>query len=81
MSDSLLRSCCFELYGCWIDLPTKKYYSRKRIVMKNQSEILFAKELWKLLLEIEDFVREHYRNLVDQEIYDLHDDNNTTDQF
>lgn len=49
--------------------------------MKNQSEILFAKELWKLLLEIEDFIREHYRNLVDQEIYDLHGDNNTTDQF
>ena len=49
--------------------------------MKNESEILFAKELWKLLLEIEDFVREHYRNLVNQEIYDLHDNNNTTDRF
>jgi hypothetical protein len=45
--------------------------------MKNQSELFFAKELWKLLLEIEDYVRDHYRNLVDHEIYDLHDEDNT----
>ena len=49
--------------------------------MKNQAEILFAKELWKLLLEIEDSVREHYRNLVDQEIYDLHDEERKPDFF
>lgn len=49
--------------------------------MKNQSELFFAKELWKLLLEIEDYVRDHYRNLVDQEIYDLHDEDNNTDSF
>lgn len=42
--------------------------------MRNQAEIAFAKEVWKLLLEIEDYVQEHYRHLVDQEIYDLHDD-------
>ena len=60
--------------------PHKKN-ARERIAMKNQSELFFAKELWKLLLEIEDYVRDHYRNLVDQEIYDLHDENNSTDQF
>jgi hypothetical protein len=47
--------------------------------MKNQSEMFFAKELWKLLLEIEDLVRDHYRNLVDREIYELHDEDNTPD--
>lgn len=43
--------------------------------MRNQQEMFFAKELWKLLLEIEDYVRNHYRDLVEQEVYDLHDDN------
>jgi len=42
--------------------------------MKNQAEMFFAKELWKLILEIEDLVRTHYQRLVEQEIYDLHED-------
>jgi hypothetical protein len=46
-------------------------------IMKNQTEMFFAKELWKLILEIEDFVRNHYQKLVEQEIYDLHDDNDS----
>jgi len=49
--------------------------------MKNQAEMFFAKELWKLLLEIEDQVRDHYRNLVEQEIYDLHDEADTPEPF
>jgi len=41
--------------------------------MRNQQEMVFAKELWKLVLEIEDYVRNHYRDLADQEIYDFPD--------
>ena len=82
MSDLLLRNYCFDPYGyCSRQVYPPQKNTRKRIAMKNQSEMFFAKELWKLLLEIEDYVRDHYRNLVDQEIYDLHDEDNTTDQF
>jgi len=45
--------------------------------MKNQTEIFFARELWKLLLEIEEMVRDRYRQLVEEEIYDLHDEEKT----
>lgn len=49
--------------------------------MKNQSEIFFARELWKMILEMEDYAREHYINLVDQEIYNLHDEDSASDLF
>ena len=81
MSGLQLQSYYVDLLDASILAGMPKNTNRKRIAMKNQSELFFAKELWKLLLEIEDYVRDHYRNLVDQEIYDLHDENNSTDQF
>jgi hypothetical protein len=36
-------------------------------------EMAFAKELWKLILEAEDLVRNHYMKLAKREIYDLYD--------
>jgi hypothetical protein len=40
-------------------------------------EMIFAKELWKLILEAEDLVRKHYMKLAEQEIYDLYDEDGT----
>lgn len=43
-------------------------------MMKKQDELIFAKELWKLILELEDYVRNHYIKQAEKEIYDLHQD-------
>jgi hypothetical protein len=40
-----------------------------------RDEMIFAKELWKLILETEDLVRKHYMKLAEQEIYDLYEEN------
>ncbi len=42
--------------------------------MNRQAEMIFAKELWKLILEIEDFVRDFYVKLAEEEIHDLRDE-------
>lgn len=36
-----------------------------------QIEMAFTMELWKLILEAEELVRNHYLKLVEREIYDL----------
>ncbi|MEW6429826.1 MAG: hypothetical protein AB1568_17535 [Thermodesulfobacteriota bacterium] len=42
--------------------------------MNKQDEMTFAKELWKIILEIEDMVRTYYQRHAEEEIYDLQDD-------
>lgn len=42
--------------------------------MNKQDEMNFAKELWKIILEVEDLVRNYYQRHVEEEIYDLQDD-------
>ena len=42
-----------------------------------RDEMIFAKELWKLILEVEELVRKHYMSLAEQEIYDLYDEEKT----
>jgi uncharacterized protein (DUF608 family) len=37
-------------------------------------EMTFTMELWKTVLELEDFVRNHYIKLAEREIYDLHNE-------
>jgi hypothetical protein len=39
-----------------------------------QKEMTFTMELWKHILEIEEFVRNHYLKLAETELYDLDDD-------
>jgi hypothetical protein len=39
-----------------------------------RDEMIFAKELWKLILEAEELVRNHYLKLAEQEIHDLYDE-------
>lgn len=39
-----------------------------------REEMIFAKELWKLILEAEELVRNHYLKLAEQEIHDLYDE-------
>ncbi len=39
-----------------------------------QKEMTFTVELWKMILEMEDFVRNRYIKLAEREIYDLHDE-------
>jgi len=39
-----------------------------------QNEMAFTMELWKLVLEAEELVRNHYLKLVEREIYDLDDE-------
>lgn len=39
-----------------------------------QSEMTFTVELWKMILEAEEFIRNHYLKLAEREIYDLHDE-------
>jgi hypothetical protein len=53
-----------------------------RITMRNRDDLIFArdemifvKELWKLILEAEELVRDRYMKLAEQEIYDLYDEN------
>lgn len=38
-----------------------------------QKEMTFTVELWKTILEMEEFVRNHYMKLAEREIYDLHE--------
>ena len=40
-----------------------------------RDEMIFVKELWKLVLEAEELVRDRYMKLAEQEIYDLYDEN------
>ena len=42
--------------------------------MNKQDEMFFAKELWKIILELEDLIRNHYQRHAEEEIYDLQDD-------
>jgi hypothetical protein len=42
--------------------------------MNKQDEMNFAKELWKIILEVEDLVRNYYQRHAEEEIYDLQDD-------
>ena len=46
-----------------------------------RDEMIFAKELWKLILEAEELVRNHYMRLAEQEIYDLYDDGTNHEPF
>ncbi|MFZ6031427.1 MAG: hypothetical protein ACOYYS_27260 [Chloroflexota bacterium] len=46
-----------------------------------RDELIFAKELWKLILEAEELVRNHYMKLAEQEIYDLYDDETDIEHF
>jgi len=46
-----------------------------------RDELIFAKDLWKLVLETEELVRNHYMKLAEKEIYDLYDDTTDLDQF
>ena len=46
-----------------------------------RDEMIFAKELWKLILEAEEYVRNHYMKLAEQEIYDLYDDDTDNQPF
>ncbi len=46
-----------------------------------RDELIFAKNLWKLILEAEELVRNHYMKLAEKEIYDLYDDPADHDQF
>ena len=42
--------------------------------MKNQEQMIFTRELWKLILEVEELVRNHYLKLVEEELYDFGDE-------
>ena len=39
-----------------------------------QKEMTFTVELWKMILEMEDFVPNRYIKLAEREIYDLNDE-------
>ena len=39
--------------------------------MSKQDEMAFVKELWKIILEIEDLVSEFYQRLAEEEINDI----------
>lgn len=43
---------------------------------KLQNEMNFTIELWKLVLEIEEIVRNHYLKLAEREIYELDEEDN-----
>lgn len=46
-----------------------------------RDEMIFAKELWKLILEAEELVRKHYMKLAEQEIYDLYAEKTDREPF
>lgn len=46
-----------------------------------RDEMIFAKELWKLILEAEELVRNHYLKLAEQEIHDLYDETGDHEPF
>lgn len=46
-----------------------------------RDEMTFAKELWKLILEAEELVRNHYLKLAEQEIHDLYDETDDREPF
>jgi len=47
---------------------------KHQVLCKTKQEMAFIKELWKLALETEELVRNHYLKLAEREIYELHDD-------
>ena len=49
--------------------------------MNKQSEMFFAKELWKLILEVEDLVRNFYQKLAEEQIHDLQDEDDPAYPF
>jgi hypothetical protein len=50
-------------------------------IIFTRDEMIFAKELWKLILEAEDLVRNHYMRLAEQEIHDLYDEKTGPEPF
>jgi hypothetical protein len=46
-----------------------------------RDEMIFAKELWKLILEAEELVRDHYMKMAEQEIHDLYDETDDRQPF